>query len=296
MLNPTTLLQFLLDGVTHGAMYGLMGMGMALIFGIVGVINLCNGELFMIGAYVMYWALVELGLPPWLGIPCAMAVLFLLGLAIERCFLAPLRWRFGDKWLTDGWVLTIGLMIVLQNLALIGFGAREYAIASMWPGRIFLGDVVIAKDRMLVLIGAAAAVSTLALFLRFTFFGRAIRATGEHPEAAQVMGINIRRVYTVTFGIGAALAGAVGALLLSSYPAYPTGGGDIMLKSFVVVIVGGLCNVWGAMLAGILLGVLETVATVLTSGGWQNALSALLVLVVLVLRPSGLFSRQVSRP
>lgn len=296
MLSPAILLQFLLDGVTRGAMYGLMGMGMALIFGVVGVINLCHGELFMIGTYVMYWTFVEIGLPAWLSVLSAMVTLFLFGLGIERGFLAPLRWRFGDTWLTDGWVLTIGLMVIFQNLALILFGAREYAVASMWPGRLFLGDVVIAKDRMLVLIGAAVTVIALALFLRFTSFGRAIRATSEHPEAAQVMGINVRQVYTMTFGIGSALAGAVGALLLSSYPAYPTVGGDIMLKSFVVVIVGGLGNVWGAMLAGILLGVLEAVATVLTSGGWQNALSALLVLLVLVLRPSGLFSRQVSRP
>jgi branched-chain amino acid transport system permease protein len=295
-MDLPTLLQLLLDGITRGAMYGLMGMGMALIFGIVGVINLCHGELFMIGCYVMYWALVTLGLPPVVGLTVATAFLFVLGLAIERGLLAALRWRLGDKWLTDGYVLTIGLMIIFQNLALIVFGAGERAVASTWPGRFFLGDVVVAKDRLMILIGAVVVVTMLALFLSRTFLGRAIRATGQHPDAAQVIGINIRQVYTVTFGIGSALAGAVGALLLSIYPAYPTVGGDIMLKSFVVVIVGGLGNVWGAMLAGLLLGILETFATVIASGGWQNSLSAFLVLLVLVLRPSGLFTRQTSRP
>jgi branched-chain amino acid transport system permease protein len=296
LLDPTFAMQILVDGLARGAMYGLMGIGLALVFGILGIINLGHGEFFMLGCYAMYWLLVILGLPAWLSIPLAAGILLIVGVLIELGLLAPLRWRFRDRWLTDGYVLTIGIMIILQNLALIIFGAQEHGIASLWPGRIFIGDVVIAKDRILVLVGAAVAVGGLAVFLRYTFLGRAIRATGEHPEAAQVVGIDIRLIYRITFGISAALAGATGALLLSTYPAYPLVGGDIMLKSFVVVIIGGLGNIWGALLAGLLLGTMEAFATVLSSGGWQNSLSALLVLLVLVVRPSGLFSRQTSRP
>lgn len=296
LLNPTFIAQVAIDGIARGAMYGLMGVGLALVFGVVGIINLGHGEFFMLGCYAMYWLMVGLGLPAWLAIPGTALLLLIFGMAVERGLLAPLRWRYRERWLTDGYVLTIGVMIILQNLALILFGAEEYGINSLWRGRTFLGDLVIANDRILVLIGAFTAITVLALFLRFTFLGRAIRATGEHPEAAQVMGINIRFIYTVTFGIGAALAGATGGLLLSTYSAYPLVGADIMLKSFVVVIIGGLGNIWGALLAGLMLGLIEAFATVLSSSGWQNSLSALLVLMVLILRPNGLFSRQVSRP
>lgn len=294
--DPTLLAQIFIDVLARGAMYGLMGIGLALVFGVLGIINLGHGEFFMLGCYAMYWLMVVVGVPPWLSIPAAAGILFTFGFLIEKGLLNPLRWRFGERWLTDGYVLTIGIMIVLQNLALIAFGAQEYSVASLWPGRVFVGETVIAKDRILVLLGAAIAVCCLAWFLRYTFLGRAIRATGEHPDAAQVIGINIRYIYTVTFGIGAALAGATGALLLSTYPAYPLVGADIMLKSFVVVIIGGLGNVWGALLAGLLLGTVEAFATVVSSGGWQNSLSALLVLLVLVLRPNGLFVRQAARP
>jgi branched-chain amino acid transport system permease protein len=296
MFSPEILLQLAIDGITRGAMYGLMAAGLALIFGIVRIINMAHGELFMLGAYVMYFATVSMGLPPSVGIIVAATALFVVGVAMERTMIAPLRSRLGDKWLIDGYVLTIGVMVILQNLALIVFGPREYGVASFWPGRQQLGDIVIANERLVILLGAGLAIGALASFLNYSQLGRAIRATAEHPEAAQVMGIDIARIYTITFGIGAALAGAVGALLLSIYPAYPTVGGEVLLKAFVVVIVGGLGNVWGAMLAGPLLGLIESFTTAFAPSGWQNTLTSLLVLLVLVLRPQGLFSRQVTRP
>ena len=296
MFSPEILLQLTIDGITRGAMYGLMAAGLALIFGIVRIINMAHGELFMLGAYVMYFATVSVGLPASVGIIVAAAALFVVGMAMERSLIAPLRSRLGDKWLVDGYVLTIGVMVILQNLALIVFGPREYGVASFWPGRRQLGDIVIANERLVILFGAALAIGALATFLNYTRLGRAIRATAEHPEAAQIMGIDIARIYTITFGIGSALAGVVGALLLSIYPAYPTVGGEILLKAFVVVIVGGLGNVWGAMLAGPLLGLIESYTTAFAPSGWQNTLTSLLVLLVLVLRPQGLFTRQVTRP
>jgi branched-chain amino acid transport system permease protein len=296
MLNFSVLLQLAIDGVTRGAMYGLMGAGLALIFGIVRVINMAHGELFMLGAYTMYFATAALGLPAPLGIVLASATMFVFGMALERSMIAPLRTRLGSRWLIDGYVLTIGVMVVLQNLALICFGPRERGLATLWPGRTEIGDIVISNERIVILIGAVAATAALGLFLSRTAIGRAIRATAEHPDAAQVMGIDINFMYAIAFGLGSALAGAVGALLLSIYPAYPTVGGDILLKAFVVVIVGGLGSVWGAMLAGPLLGVIEAYATAFAPGGWQNTITSLLVIIVLVARPQGLFSQQVTRP
>ncbi|WP_428031623.1 branched-chain amino acid ABC transporter permease [Ancylobacter sp.] len=296
MLTASVLIQLTIDGVTRGAMYGLMGAGLALIFGILGVINMAHGELFMLGAYAMYFATVMLGIPAPIGLLLTAGVMFCVGVTIERGLIAPLRGRLGSRWLVDGYVLTIGLMVVLQNLALIVFGPREYGVAAYWPGRQEIGDIVVANERLLILGGAVATAVALALFLKKTDTGRAIRATAEHPAAAQVLGIDIERIYAITFGIGAALAGAIGSLLLSTYPAYPTVGGEVLLKAFVVVIIGGLGSVWGAMLAGPLLGLIEAYATAFAPGGWQNTITSLLVLAVLVLRPQGLFSTQVTRP
>ncbi len=288
--------QLLVDGVIRGSMYGLMGMGMALIFGIMGLINFAHGELFMIGAYVMYYVTVAAGLPPWLGIGIAAISLFGIGIALERGLISPLRRRLGENWLVDGYVLTIGLLIVLQNLALVGFGARERGIASLVPGRFHAGEVIITYERLVIFLVALATVAVFAAFMRYTFTGRAIRATAENHEAAQALGIDVRRAYTITFGIGAALIGGVGGLLISIYPAMPTVGGDILLKGFVVVVIGGLGNVWAVMLAGPLLGVIESFSAVFASGGWQHVITAGLVLIVLGLRPAGLFSKSVTRP
>jgi branched-chain amino acid transport system permease protein len=296
MFTASAILQLTIDGITRGAMYGLMAAGLALIFGIVRVINMAHGELFMLGAYAMYFATAALGLPAPVGILFASALMFFFGVALERSLIAPLRGRLGDRWLVDGYVLTIGVMVVLQNLALIVFGPRERGLASLWPGRLEIGDIVISNERLVILAGAIVAMAALGLFLNRSGLGRAIRATAEHPEAAQIMGIDTSRIYALTFGIGSALAGAVGGLLLSIYPAYPTVGGDILLKAFVVVILGGLGRVGGAMLAGPLLGIIEAYATAFAPGGWQNTITSLLVLAVLVLRPQGLFSRQVTRP
>lgn len=296
MTDYTILLQLTIDGLTRGAMYGLMATGLALIFGIVRVINMGHGELFMLGAYAMYFLTTMVGLPPVLGIVGASAFLFVLGMVMERGLIAPLRARLGENWLVDGYVLTIGLMVILQNAALMMFGPREYGVASFWPGRVELGDLVIANERIVILIAAVVLASGLGAFLHYTSVGRAIRATAEHPRAAQALGINTSHMYTLTFGIGSALAGAVGAILLSIYPAFPTVGGEILLKAFVVVIVGGLGNVWGAMLAGPLLGLIEAYSTAFVSGGWQNTTISVVVILVLFLRPQGLFSKQVTRP
>ena len=288
--------QLLVDGVIRGSMYGLMGMGMALIFGIMGLINFAHGELFMVGAYIMYYVTVAAGLPPWLGVIVAAICLFGVGVALERGLISPLRRRLGENWLVDGYVLTIGLLIVFQNLALVGFGAREHGMAYLVSGSFHAGDIIVTFERLTILFVALVTVAVLAAFMRYTYTGRAIRATAENHEAAQALGIDVRRSYTITFGIGSALIGGVGALLISIYPAMPTVGGDILLKGFVVVVIGGLGNVWGAMLAGPLLGVIESFSAVFASGGWQHVITAGLVLIVLGLRPAGLFSKSVTRP
>jgi branched-chain amino acid transport system permease protein len=296
LLEPALLSELVFQGLVRGAMYALMGIGLSLIFGILGIVNFAHGEFFMLGTYAMYFVAVALGLPFVAGVAVAALVLFLVGVIIERGLVEPLRRRAGRDWLLDSFVLTIGLMVILQNLALIGFGSQRRGTTSLLPGSFAIGDVIITYERLAILLLAIVIVALLAAYVKFTRTGKAIRATAQHPEAAQTLGIDIGRIYTIAFGIGAALAGASGALLISIFPAFPTVGYQPVLKSFAVVILGGLGNVPGAIAAGFLLGIIEAYAIFFMSAGWQSVITPLIVILILILRPQGLFTAQGERP
>jgi branched-chain amino acid transport system permease protein len=296
LLDPAILSELVFQGLVRGAMYALMGVGLALIFGILGIVNFAHGELFMLGAYVMFFCLSVLGLPFVAGVAVAAAALFVVGALIERGLIEPLRRRAGRDWLIDSFVLTIGLMVMLQNLALLTFGSTRRGVATLLPGSFEIGAATITYERLMILLFATLLVLALGAFVKFTPLGKAIRATAQNAEAAQTLGIDTPRVYTASFGIGAALAGAAGALLISIFPAFPTVGYQPALKAFAVVILGGLGNVTGAIAGGLLLGVVEAYAIFFMSAGWQNVLTPIVIILVLILRPQGLFTRQSERP
>jgi branched-chain amino acid transport system permease protein len=296
LADPAILSELIFQGLVRGAMYALMGIGLSLIFGILGVVNFAHGEFFMLGTYAMYFVSVLLGLPFLAGVAAAAIVLFIAGVLIERALIEPLRRRAGRDWLLDSFVLTIGLMVILQNLALLGFGSQRRGITTMIEGSLTFGDVVVTYERLAILALAVLIVGLLAAYIRLTDTGKAIRATAQHPEAAQTLGIEINRIYTIAFGIGAALAGAAGALLISIFPAFPTVGYQPVLKSFAVVILGGLGNIPGAIAGGFLLGIVEAYAIFFMSAGWQSVITPLIIILVLVFRPQGLFTAQGERP
>jgi branched-chain amino acid transport system permease protein len=296
LTDPAILSELIFQGLVRGAMYALMGIGLSLIFGILGVVNFAHGEFFMLGTYAMYFVAAVLGLPFLAGVAAAAIVLFVVGVLVERALIEPLRQRAGRDWLLDSFVLTIGLMVILQNLALLGFGSRRRGITTMVEGSVVFGDVTITYERLAILALAVVIVGLLAAYIKFTDTGKAIRATAQHPEAAQTLGIDINRIYTVAFGLGAALAGAAGALLISIFPAFPTVGYQPVLKSFAVVILGGLGNIPGAIAGGFLLGIVEAYAIFFMSAGWQSVITPLIIILVLVFRPQGLFAAQGERP
>jgi branched-chain amino acid transport system permease protein len=296
LTDPGILSELVFQGLVRGAMYALMGIGLSLIFGILGVVNFAHGEFFMLGTYAMYYVSAVLGLPFLAGVAVAALALFLVGVLVERGLIEPLRKRAGRDWLLDSFVLTIGLMVVLQNLALLGFGSRRRGITTMVEGSVVIGDVTITYERLAILALAIVIVGLLAAYIKLTDTGKAIRATAQHPEAAQTLGIDINRIYTIAFGIGAALAGAAGALLISIFPAFPTVGYQPVLKSFAVVILGGLGNIPGAIAGGFLLGIVEAYAIFFMSAGWQSVITPLIIILVLIFRPQGLFTAQGERP
>ncbi len=296
LLDPGILFELTLQGLVRGSMYALMGVGLSLIFGILGIVNFAHGELYMIGAYVMYAVSVALGLPFWVGMAAAAVTVFLVGCLIERGLIEPLRRRSGREFLLNSFVLTIGLMVILQNLALVTFSSRRLGVPSLLDGDIEIGPAILSYDRLVILVTSILAVAGLWAFLRFTPLGKAIRATAQDSDAAQTLGIDTEKINTIGFGIGAALAGLAGALLISIFPAYPTVGMQPVLKSFAVVILGGLGNVPGAIAGGLLLGVIEAFAFFTLSAGWQSVMTPLIVVLILILRPQGLFVVRGARP
>lgn len=290
LLDPGILSEVLIQGLVRGSMYALMAAGLSLIFGIMGVTNFAHGEFFMIGIYVMFFAVVVLGLPWPLGVVAAAAVVGVVGMVIQRTLIETLRKRAGRDWLIDAFVLTIGLLVVMQNLALILFGSERRGLTRLIEGGISYGAVRVSYERLMIVAVAAIVGIGVWAFVRYTSVGKAIRATSQDPEAAQTLGIDVKQVYTYTFGIGTALAGVAGALLISIYPAYPTVGAQPVIKSIAVVILGGLGNVPGAILAAFLLGVIEAYSIFFMSAGWQNVVVSALVVLILIVRPSGIFS------
>ncbi len=277
-------------------MYALMGVGLSLIFGIMNIVNFAHGELFMMGCYLMYFITAMLGLPFPLGILASGIGLLIVGVILEKGLISTLRQRAGREWLMDSFVLTIGLMVIFQNLALITFGAIQRGIPNLVAGQMVIKEVVFIYDHLVILGLALLTVGLLWYFIKYTSMGKAIRATSQHSEAAQTLGIDVSNMYSIAFGIGAALAGISGALLITLFPANPNAGMRPVLKSFVVVIVGGLGNVKGAVAAGILVGLLEAFAMFFLAGGWQNVIVASIVIAVLAFRPAGLFARTGERP
>ena len=244
----------------------------------------------MLGAYAKFLVNLVQSCPWPVGIAVAAVALFIFGMLLERTLIDTLRRKAGRDWVLDAFILTIGILVVLQNLALILFGTSRRGVTSLIDGVLVWGPVIVSYERLMILGVASLVGLSLWAFIRFSSLGKAIRAASQNPEAAQTLGIDIRLIYTVTFGIGAALAGLAGGLLISIYPAHPTVGFEPVIKSLACVILGGLGNVPGAILAALLLGVIEAYSAFFMSAGWQNVITAGLVVLILIVRPSGLFS------
>lgn len=282
------LLQHLVNGLVLGGTYALLGIGLTLIFGLMNVVNFAHGEFYTLGAYATFTALALAGVAFFPALLLAIAAAAAVGAACERVLLRPLHGESIDTTM----LVMIGVSITLQNTILLGFGGVAQSIPHPFPtAPIVLGPVSIAPLRLFVLATAAALIAGAWLLIQRTRLGRAMRATFQDPDTAQLMGVRIRRVHTATFAFGAGLAGAAGALLGPVFLAYPSMGDLAALKAFSVVILGGLGNVPGATLGGVILGVAEELGAGYVSSGYRDAVGFVIIILVLLLRPSGLFAR-----
>ncbi len=286
------ILQVLVNGILLGGLYGIMALGMSLIWGVMNIVNIAHGALIMLGAYLTYWAFTLWGVDPFLALPLTLVALFVYGYCLQRVVL-NLVVR-AQLFLTL--LITFGVEVVMVNLARMLWSSDLRQVTPSYAAANFsLGGLTIPYVRVWVFVTTVILSVLFFLLLEKTRLGRAIRATAEELRAARLTGIPVAHIYAVTFGLGAALAGAAGGLWGMLFPITPVMGGALTLKSFVVAVLGGLGTMMGAVVGGVVLGLAESFSATYLGPTYPNAISFGLLVLILVLRPNGILGRRGDR-
>ena len=281
------ILNVLVFGLLLGGIYGLVSIGLNLIFGVVRIVNFAQGELVMFGMYGSYYAYAQMGINPYMSVFVVAPLVGLLGVAIQRLVIQPLHNEPNMQIFA-----TFGLLMMFQNIMLALSRGEAYSIGGQVGSAVLtVGDLKVSVARVVTFVAATLITIGLHLFLSRTMAGKAIRAVTQDKRSARVMGINVERTFLVTFGIGAALAGMAGALLTPIYSITPAVGGNFILAAFAVVVLGGLGSVWGAYIGGLIVGVVEAFAGYYIDPALKSAVWFIIFLVVLIVRPSGLMGQ-----
>jgi len=274
------------NGAIIGSAYGLMGVGLTLIFGLMNVVNFAHGELYMLGAFFVYSLVAILQVNYFLSILLGMGGVLVFGGIIERFTIKPIR----NAPILMTALVTIGLSIFLKNTALVIWGGVPKKIPNPFPSAsLKLGYVYVTQPRIFALLLTIGVVILLHYLIKKTKLGKAMRATFENKDAAALMGIRVDRIYLYTFAIGSVVAAMAGILLGTIYLVYPTMGELAVLKAFIIVIMGGMGNFVGAFFSGIILGISESLGAGFISTGYKDAVGFVIVILVLLFRPQGLF-------
>ncbi len=282
--------QAVVNWLLVGSFYAAVALGFSLVWGIMNIVNLAHGAFILVGAYTAFWLFTNLHLDPFLSLPLSMLALFVIGwvvqyVAINRVIRAPILVTF---------MLTFGLDLLIADLLQQFFKSDERSVNVSYAGAgLNLGAAHIALDQLIAAAIAILLTAALSLFLEHTRTGNAILATGMDRDAARLMGISIRRTYALTFAIGAALAGAAGAMLAELKSFDPSQGGSFTLSAFVIVVLGGLGTPWAVIAGGLVFGLAETAAPLISwiGPGYNNVIAFFLLVAVLVLRPRGLLGK-----
>ena len=280
--------QVVVNGVLTGLIYVIMALGFTLIFGIMRIVNFAHGEFYMVGALVVLVLFSRAGVPFFIAVICGGLLSGLLGVVLERVLFRRLA---GDE--LAGMIMSLAVGIILQSLALIFFGPAEQSVTRPYSGTWQLGDAVVPWDRTIVAMCALAALSAFFLFLKRSRLGLAMQAVAQDPETSSLMGVESGLVYSAAFGLACLLAGLAGALMAPIYVVGPYMGALPMLNAFVVVILGGLGSLPGAVLGGLLIGMSESVLSTYLDSTAALIGAFAIVLLIVVVRPSGLLGRSV---
>ena len=286
-------LQYLINGISIGAVYAIIALGYTMVYGIAKMLNFAHGDVIMVGAYMSYCVTNYLGLPVIVSVAVAIGVCTLLGIVIEGLAYKPLRGVPSLAVL----ITAIGVSYFLQNVAQLIFGSAPKnfkSIVSMAPISLFDGQITITGEVIVTIAASVAIMVGLHLFTTRTRTGKAMRAVSENRDAAQLMGINVNQTISMTFAIGSALAAIAGVLLCSTVPTLmPTTGAMPGIRAFTAAVFGGIGSIPGAMLGGILLGIIETFSKAYLSTQFSDAIVFLVLIVILLVKPSGLLGKTV---
>ncbi|WP_235893963.1 branched-chain amino acid ABC transporter permease [Oceanidesulfovibrio indonesiensis] len=289
------LLQDVINGVLMGSIYGLVALGLTLIFGVLKVINFAHGSFIMVGMFVGYWIVLFTGLHPYLALVLVVPVMFFFGYAVQHWLIRPIFIAERDvREPITVIIVTTGIWYVLDNLALLLFGP-DYRALSPNPLKgemLELGEIFISIPKFYGFLTTIATCAGLYWFMQKTRTGRAIRAVSLDRDAASMMGINQWKIFNIAFGIGTAVAGIAGVVLTPFYNVYPSVGVPFDVKSFVIVVLGGLGSIPGALLGGVIIGLIESLGPIYMTATWTEAIVYGLFLMVLFFKPSGLFGQK----
>jgi branched-chain amino acid transport system permease protein len=280
--------QVVISGLLAGSIYAMVALGLGLIFGVMRVLNVAHGPLLMLGAYTTFWLFQRTGMNPYLSTLVSMPLLFLLGLALQRVLVR----RVVDAPELSSLLLTFGISIALVNLAQLAFTSDLRSVEYM-TGSFVVGPFAISKPRLAACAFAIAITVASFVFLRSTRLGKAIRAVSQSREVAQVCGIDVQRIHLLAFGLGSALAAAGGSLVAVMVAIQPEMGQVYTFKSFLVIVLGGAGNYPGALLGGLLLGLVEQLSSLFLTAQVNEAVAYVLLVLVLLVRPTGLLKGRV---
>ena len=290
-----TFLSHLVSGISLGSVYAIIALGYTMVYGIAKMLNFAHGDVIMVGAYISFCTTQYLGLPAWVSVLLAMAVCTVLGILIEGLAYKPLREAPALAVL----ITAIGVSYFLQNSALLIWGSNPKnftsVVAQVEPLRLFGGQLLISPEAIITVLACVVIMVGLTLFTSRTKMGKAMRACSEDKGAAQLMGINVNFTISLTFAIGSALAAIAGVLLCSSYPQLmPTTGSMPGIKAFTAAVFGGIGSIPGAMVGGILLGIIEIFSKAYISTELGDAIVFAVLIIVLIVKPTGLLGKQIT--
>jgi branched-chain amino acid transport system permease protein len=290
MLDTSALVLTLIFGVAIGCIYVLLAAGLNLIFGVMKLVNFAHGEFIMIGAYIGYTAITALGINAYVALIITIPTVALIGIAVERLVF---RKVLGTEKLNEI-LASLGLIFIFDNVAVLLWGDKtKQRLSSPFEDiSVRLGEASVRLDWIIAIIFVIATLIALVFLIKKTKIGMAMRATSQKSQASMLMGINIERIYIFTFAVGAALAGAAGVLYGILFSFNPYIGALPTIKSFAIIILGGLGSIPGAIIGGLVYGVAEQVTVVTLGSIWRNAVAFSILIIVLVLRPEGLFGKK----
>jgi branched-chain amino acid transport system permease protein len=286
MLELSILFPSLLGGLTTGAVYALIALGLTLIYGVLHIINFAHGAALMVALYAVFLLNTKLGIDPYLALPIVVPGMFALGYALQRCVINPASHGRDENIL----LVTLGLSIVLENLALMLFKSDTRTIETAYTlSTIAIGPALLPVAKLVAFFGALAVSALLLLIVHRTDLGRAIRAVAREKQGARIVGIDVEHVYAMSFGIGLACLGAAACFLLPAYYVNPQVGSGFVLVAFTIVVLGGMGSFAGALVGGFLIGVVESLGGLVLGESLGQIGIFVIFIAVLLFRPQGLF-------